>query len=368
MDNPPPTVESGTFQEVLSEWGHTWMWEGLKLSGKDGDDTGTWLSTAIRNNTLVAVTDGSCMKELYPNMNSCAFIFECSAGGGRLTGAFSEQTIAACSYRGELLGLLAIHLILLSINKVNPNLLGSVHIYSDCLGALDKVKNLLPHRIPSKCRHSDVLKNIMIHCSAMMFDCLFSHVPAHQDDREDFENLSRQSQLNCTADFGAKRVLLSQNPYNLPKQQAFPLEAISVWAGKEKMTSDTGSSIRYHMHKHLAREELAAAGVLTVQQFDRVDWEVVHSALVTVPRMFQVWACKQVWGIAATNRELARWSDTSPFCPSCRQVPGTCSHILHCPHEGRMEALHTTISMLDKWMKLNNMDPDLRECIYEFSM
>jgi hypothetical protein len=75
-----------------------------------------------------------------------------------MTGAFSEQTILACFYRGELLGLLAIHLILLSVNKINPNLLGSVHIYSDCLGDLDKVKNLPPHRIPSKCRHSDVLK------------------------------------------------------------------------------------------------------------------------------------------------------------------------------------------------------------------
>jgi hypothetical protein len=239
-----------------------------------------------------------------------------------MTSAFSEQTMAACSYRGELLGLLAIHLILLSVNKVNPNLLGSVHIYSDCLGALDnKVKNLPLHRIPSKCRHSDVLKNIMIQCTAMTFDHLFSHVPAHQDDREDFENLSRQSQLNFTADFGAKRVLLSQNLDDLLKQQAFPPKAISVWAGKEKMTSDMGSSIRYHAHKHLAREELAAAGVLTVQQFDRVDWEVVHSALMTVPRMFQVWACKQIWGIAATNRELAWWPDTSPLCPSCRQVP-----------------------------------------------
>ena len=111
------------------------MWEGLKLSGEDGDDTGAWLSTPIRNNTLVAVTNDSYMKELYLNMNFCVFIFECTAGGGRLTSAFSDQTMAACSYRGELLGLLAIHLILLSINKVNPNLLGSVHIYSDCLGA-----------------------------------------------------------------------------------------------------------------------------------------------------------------------------------------------------------------------------------------
>ena len=75
----------------------------------------------------------------------------------------------------------------------------------------------------------------------MTFDRLFSHVPAHQDDREDFENISRQSQLN-------KQVLLSQNPGDLPKQQAFPLEAISMWAGKENMMSDTGSSVRYHVH------------------------------------------------------------------------------------------------------------------------
>ena len=88
----------GTFQEVLHEWGHTWMWEGLKLSGEDGNDTGAWLSTAIRNNTLVAVTDGSCMKELYPNMNSCAFIFECTKKRGRMTGAFPEQTAEAGSY------------------------------------------------------------------------------------------------------------------------------------------------------------------------------------------------------------------------------------------------------------------------------
>ena len=46
---------------------------------------------------------------------------------------------------------MAIHLILLAINEVNPGLGGSIHIYSDCLGALDKVKNLPPSRIPSVC-------------------------------------------------------------------------------------------------------------------------------------------------------------------------------------------------------------------------
>jgi hypothetical protein len=141
-DNPPVTRAPCTFHEVLQEWAHTWMWDGLHLSG---DGSGTWIEEAIRTNLLIAITDGLYMKELFPNMNSCAFIFECSRGGGRLTGTFLEQSIASCTYCGELLGLLAIHLILLSINRVTPNLPGSVHIYSNCLGALDKVKNLLPH-------------------------------------------------------------------------------------------------------------------------------------------------------------------------------------------------------------------------------
>jgi hypothetical protein len=135
MDNPAVTRAPSTFREVLHEWGHTWMWDGLRLSG---DSLGTWIEEAIKTNLLIAITDGSYMKELFPNMNSCTFIFECSRGGRRLTGAFPEQSIASCAYCGELLGLLAIHLILLSVNRVTPNLPGSVHIYSDCLGTLAK--------------------------------------------------------------------------------------------------------------------------------------------------------------------------------------------------------------------------------------
>jgi hypothetical protein len=37
--------------------------------------------------------------------------------------------------------------------------------------------------------------------------------------------------------------------------------------------------------------------------FDEVDWPHVHRTLNDeVPRLFQVWACKQVMNIAATNK------------------------------------------------------------------
>ncbi len=90
----------------------------------------------------------------------------------------------------EILGLMAIHLILLPVNKCNPDLSGSVQIFSDCLGALNKMANLPPYRIPTKCSHSDILKNIMVHCSDLTFRRLYSHVKAHQDDNIQYGDLS----------------------------------------------------------------------------------------------------------------------------------------------------------------------------------
>jgi len=136
------------------------MWDNLAIMG-DVD----WIAVSIADNSCVVVTDGSYMKELYPYLNSAAFVLECSKGRGRLMGSFMDKTPNAGSYRSKLLGLMAIHLILRSLNEVFTDLQGSVHIYSDCLGALNKVENLPPYHVPTKCSHSVILKNILVNCS-----------------------------------------------------------------------------------------------------------------------------------------------------------------------------------------------------------
>jgi hypothetical protein len=164
------------------------MWNNIRWEGDDN-----WIAQSIRQGTCIAVTDGSYMRTLYPDIHSAAFVLECSNKTGRIWGSFAEPSRCACSYRGELVGLMAILLILLAANEVNPGLLGQVKIYSDCLGALDKVKNLPPARIPTGSAHSDVLKNILVNCSAISFDRYYSHVSAHQDDHADFTSLSPRS-------------------------------------------------------------------------------------------------------------------------------------------------------------------------------
>ena len=152
---PQTMAPSGTILDVLSEWGNVWVWKTLRLIGDDN-----WLLMAIREGTVIAVTDGSYIKEMYPNMCSCTFILECNKGRGRIFGAFPEQSGKVCMYQGELLDLMAIHLILLAANKVDAKLTGLVQIFSDCLGALGQVTSLPESQLPSGCSHSDVLKTL----------------------------------------------------------------------------------------------------------------------------------------------------------------------------------------------------------------
>jgi hypothetical protein len=88
-----------TFVEVLREWGCSWLWEHMSIKGGT-----SWVAQAITDGSLVAVTDRSFIKQIYPHLYSAAFILECSRGRGRIIGLFKEALKAANAYRGELLG------------------------------------------------------------------------------------------------------------------------------------------------------------------------------------------------------------------------------------------------------------------------
>ena len=96
---------------------------------------------------------------------------------------------------------------------------------------------------------------------------------------------------------------------------------------------------------------------------------MVHEALNRVPRMFQIWACKQVMNIAPTKGNRPWEPDLCPLCPSCGQVRETCAHILLCNHSGRIgiEILTHSIDLLEQWLVEVDTDPDLRECLVEYA-
>jgi hypothetical protein len=84
---------------------------------------------------------------------------------------------------------MAIHLILLAANKLDWELQGRVRIFLDCLGALNKVTSLPASCLSSGCKHSDILKNIMVNCSGLSCDCEYLHVVAYQDNKVAYHKL-----------------------------------------------------------------------------------------------------------------------------------------------------------------------------------
>jgi hypothetical protein len=215
---PPPTPTD--FWEVMQEWGCDWLWKDLQLVGPM-----EWLADAIAEGSCIGAMDGSYMQTLREDICSVAFFFESSDRSCKLVGAFAELSIVANAYRGELLGLMALHLILLAVNEVNPGLKGEITLHSDCLGAISRIEDLPPGKIPSACKHADILKNILIACKRLTFDIVLEHVEAHQDDGMEFYMLTRAAQLNCAVDAGAKRALLSAIEKNVTSDQAlsFPI-------------------------------------------------------------------------------------------------------------------------------------------------
>lgn len=257
-----------------------------------------------------------------------------------------------CVYRGELLGLLAIHLILLAVNK-------KVRIASDCLGALgQQVVDLSADRLPSRVKHSNILKVLMmLHCQAFTFDCIYDYVEAHQDNHDVYYYLPRPAQLNFCMDLDIKSELWELVGQLALPQQPLPMEPVVVMIGFYNMTSGSEDTIVYWCNKILARRgALSDPKVhwIDEEQFDEVHWSTCYQALTEAPRMFQIFASKKTMSIAARNVTQAYYTPGhNKMCPSCGVVQETCAHGLTCQEAGRVDVLHRSIDHLDKWLKDN---------------
>ena len=357
---PDPTPR--TFMDVLLSWGNTWLWENITLVG--GHD---WINKAILDGSLLAVTDGSFIREQYPNLCSAAFVLEDRKGRGRMIGSFSESSRVANAYRGELLGIMAIHLILLSVDDLHGGSGGSVEVISDCLGALRRVADLPPYRIPSRCKHSDILKNILVHCRTLSFTIHYRHIRAHQDDATSFKQLSRKAQLNCICDHTAKQRIALDGTGSETPERMFPLEPIGMFVQGVKLTSDTGDTLRFRAHRQLARTYYHSKGIILRDQFDAIDWGPLHSTLTSLPRLFQLWAAKHVNRIAGTMSFLSHQDGRSDRCPSCQTCAETCPHIARCPEAGRAAAFVQSTNELELWLGTNNTHPDLQSMLLRYT-
>jgi hypothetical protein len=81
----------------------------------------------------------------------------------------------------------------------------------------------------------------------------------------------------------AKKALWDLQATLPPSQQVFPLEPICIFAGPTKITADMGNYVHFWTHRQSAQERFHNLKILSYQEFNYVDWEMVYEKLCNVP-------------------------------------------------------------------------------------
>ena len=89
------------------------MWDSVEDENQDL----LWLVEGLRNSTIVAITNGSYDRQVAPTISGAGIVFCCTRAQQMLRANFYERLRTASSYRGKLLGLVALHMLILA--KVN---------------------------------------------------------------------------------------------------------------------------------------------------------------------------------------------------------------------------------------------------------
>jgi hypothetical protein len=359
-----PHVRESTFWKYLRSLGGAWMWEYIKEKEYDTE----WLKNALINGTLVGVTDGSYDRHKAKSCSGSGWILVCTTSKKTLRGSFYEITAVAGAYRGELLGLVALHTLILALANYYNLQCVSGKICCDNISALNQASKTRK-QVRSGIKHSDLQRAICTCKSKVTMALKYGHVRAHQDDLKPWSMLTLEEQLNVICNKLAKGAVLRHLSDITQEErgiQLMPLEKVAVVVKGEKLTTDAGQEVRYTLGHKMARKfftkaikmnGLSNTGGLgwSEYQFEQVAWKSIDEALRNKPDMFQIWHAKQCIGVCATRSRIAQIQDIlDSKCPNCKQEQEKSHHLNRCPDQGRTLLFRESVTNLVNWMHEHN--------------
>ena len=342
----PEVVAPTSFLERLRSKGGEWMWDNISFSSDL-----SWIVEAIQRGSLFCCTDGSYMKKMAPEICGAAWVFYCAESRQWLKGEFTEHSKWANSYRGEQLGMLAIHLILLTLEEHYGVTLSNANIFCDNKGTILTFSRKYD-RVPGAAKNNDIFRVLRKIQTVSALAHKLSHVKAHQDDSLGYDCLDLEARLNVDCDFRAKAAIkravadFSSHPVTL----SLPLESAVVIIDGIKQTADLAKDLRYHVGKVKARQFYADEKLLHPDIFDSIAWEPLRWLLERRPKMYNLWYAKQCSGYCGTGEMITRYDkNASDKCPNCGCFE-TADHLNRCRSRIRRGLLIDSINDLQEWM------------------
>ena len=359
------------FWEFLYSWGGEWMWEGIEDDQSTKHDL-TWIVDGMRADSLIWVTDGSYDKLRAPDLSGAGWIIFCTTSGKRLTGWFWECSVSASSYRAEMLGLCALHLLAQAISEFYNITRWKSTICCDNIKALE-MSSYHRRRILPSASCSDIRRSFRAVKQAATGLFQYNHVSGHMDDFLLWHQLSLTQQLNCVCDTLAKGSIKKamRQGYRGRPTQLLPREDVALIVRGNKLTDNISTPLRFHASKAEARRfyTMRKKKPWSKDCFNEVDWEHLDLAQKGKADMFKIWRSKQSSGFCGTRVQVGRYSgeqDPDEACPNCGQRE-IAEHLMLCPDQDRTRLLQDQVKDLQEWLeKDNRTEPELAYWVIKY--
>jgi hypothetical protein len=357
------------------------FWDYLTSCGGDWrdfvlawEDNPTWIWDGLILGTLILSTDGSYRPNKDTLICMAGWTLTCTRTQCILQGSFYEQSTDASSYRGELLGIVAIYALVLAISQYYKLDLIQGKICCDSRSALNKSSQRVRHVCPDTAQADLFCTLHTIRSKLPTTRLIHEWVKSHMDRTVPWDCLTLEQQLNKTCDKLANCAVTrarSRAGAEKPTTLLLPFEGATILVGGIKITSTIAQSVRHILSWEeackfytKAREETNGTnkGGLGWSQatFGVVDWSAIAAALPGKPEMFGLWLSKQSIGVCATRKNLGRIQDMlNDQCPNCGSIQEDNNHLNRCPDSGRCQLFRSDVKELQKWLYNNHIDPEL---------
>ena len=355
---PPPilTLPSYDFWSVLRSFDNQSLWDNF-----DCDGDGSWLTNGMANGTLVAVHDGSYMREVEPNACSAAYMIRCNATGLRAKGSVAEWSESADNYRAEILGGIMTQLVLRAASCDPTLAFKEVTVDCDNKGVVLH-GNSAWRPLKEKQAQADVLRCFKQLINEQHAEIKMEWVPSHQDDEKSWTKCTLKEKINIKVDRLAKTALLSAIQHNEYIESGFPGEHITVVADGMKVTGSLKLAIERSHGSKVAQQLYDEESILARNDFHLVWWDGVGAVMRRYPKQFRNWVTKQVSGAGGTNHELAKIDTTVlDVCPNCNYTPETTKHMTRCRHDGRRTLFLSSAAAVLDCLATTEPDPELMD-------
>ena len=209
------------------------MWD--FMSEEDRNQDLTWIREGMRGNSLVWCCDGSYKKKVAPTASGAGWIVYCIKTEKSLRGCFYEVSEDAGSYRGEQLGMCAVHHLISAFSIFFSMQEWKTKVCCDNEGTIKMSRRRLV-RIRSKMRCADILRNIRTSRKGINVEINYYHVDGHMDRYFMDKDLTLEQWLNKQCDLLAKMAVDKWIRHGLPRQgvQLLPREDAAFIVGGKK--------------------------------------------------------------------------------------------------------------------------------------